>query len=56
MAKSKGTPSHKRLAAAFKEEKTNPPAILAKTAAKKGAKAANAQRIAIAFSKARKHK
>lgn len=40
--------------AAFDEMKANPPAILAKTAKKKGAKAANKQRIAIGLSKARK--
>lgn len=49
MAVSKAT-----LAAAFHEEKVNPPAILAKTARKYGAKRANAQRVAIAFSKARR--
>ena len=39
-------------AQAFHEVKHNPPAILAKTAKKSGAKRANAQRIAIALSKA----
>lgn len=42
----------KKLSAAFHELKTNPPAVLAKTAKKSGAAQANAQRIAIAFSKA----
>ena len=37
---------------AFHEVKTNPPAILAKTAKKSGAAQANRQRIAIALSKA----
>ena len=36
-----------------KELKKNPPKILAKTRKKKGAKAANKQRIAILLSKAR---
>ena len=39
-------------AAAFKEVKKNPPAVLAKTAKKSGAAQANRQRIAIALSKA----
>ena len=39
-------------AAAFHEMKANPPAILAKTAKKSGAARANAQRVAIALSKA----
>ena len=52
MAKRKST-FQKRLHSAFSEEKKNPPAILAQTRAKKGAAAANKQRIAIAFSKAR---
>jgi len=39
---------------AFDEIKANPPAILAKTAKKKGAKAANKQRIAIGLNKARR--
>jgi hypothetical protein len=42
----------KKLSAAFDEIKANPPAILAKTRAKSGPARANAQRIAIAFSKA----
>lgn len=40
------------LKAAFSELKKNPPRILAKTKKKKGKRAANKQRIAIAFSKA----
>jgi hypothetical protein len=43
---------NKKLAAAFHELKANPPAILAKTAKKSGAARANAQRIAVALSKA----
>lgn len=39
---------------AFNEIKANPPAILAKTAKKKGAKAANKQRVAIGLNKARR--
>ena len=38
--------------AAFAELKKNPPAILAKTRKKKGAAAANRQRVAIGLSKA----
>ena len=41
------------LSGVFRELKDNPPAILAKTRAKKGAKRAGKQRIAIALSKAR---
>jgi hypothetical protein len=37
---------------AFHEEKVNPPKVLAKTKKKSGAKRANAQRVAIAYSKA----
>lgn len=48
------TPPKGMLSAAFREEKQNPPAILAKTARKKGKAAANRQRVAIAFSKARR--
>lgn len=40
--------------AAFHEVKHNPPAIVAKTRKKKGAKRARAQEIAIALSKARR--
>lgn len=39
---------------AFDEMKANPPAILAKTAKKKGKKAAEKQRVAIGLNKARK--
>ena len=46
----------RRRAAAFKEVKANPPAILAKTRAKKGAKAAREQAVAIALNKARRPK
>ena len=46
-------PSERALHTAGKELKDNPPRILAKTRAKKGAKAANKQRVAIMFSKAR---
>ena len=44
----------KKLAAAFREVNRNEPAIVAKTRAKKGEKAAQAQLAAIAFSKARR--
>lgn len=37
------------------EMKHNPPAVLAKTRRKKGAKAADRQRVAILLSKARAH-
>ena len=40
--------------AAFDEMKANPPAILAKTKRKKGAKAADRQRVAIGLAKARR--
>lgn len=51
MAKKK-TKRAKKLARAFKELKKTPPRILAKTAKRKGKKAANRQRIAIAMRKA----
>lgn len=47
-------PSKSDLEAAGHELKTNPPSVLSKTRKKKGAKAANKQRVAIMFSKARK--
>lgn len=47
-------PSRASLESAGHELKTNPPRVLAKTRRKKGAKAAEAQRRAIMFSKARK--
>ena len=50
MAKSK---TAKKLKAAFHEVKHNEPKIVAKTRAKKGAKAAQRQKVAIALSKAR---
>jgi hypothetical protein len=43
-----------KIKAAFDEIKKNPPAVLAKTAAKKGPAAANKQRVAIGLSKARR--
>jgi len=46
-------PSKEALEEAGHELKTNPPRILAKTRAKKGARQANKQRVAIMFSKAR---
>jgi hypothetical protein len=52
MAKKK-TKSKGKVEAAFREMKKNPPAILAKTRAKKGAAAAEKQRVAIGLSKAR---
>ena len=47
------TKSERLVKAAGKEVKENPPAVLAKTRAKKGAEAAEAQRRAIVLSKAR---
>ena len=47
-------PKKGTLESTFEELKENPPAILAKTRAKEGAKQANKQRVAIAFSKARR--
>lgn len=47
-------PSHEAVKKAGHEVKENPPAILAKTAKKKGKKAARKQKIAIMLSKARK--
>lgn len=52
----KGKVSKKKLVAAFKEMKKKAPRAVKKTLAKKGKKAANKQRVAIAFSKARKGK
>lgn len=53
MAKKLGKAAKKaKLSAIFGEMQDNPPAILAKTAAKKGAAQANKQRVAIAMSKA----
>lgn len=49
-------PKKMTVKSAFKEMKKNPPAILAKTKAKKGKKAAQKQKIAIALSKAGKSK
>lgn len=46
-------PSERALQKAGHELKENPPRVLAKTSAKKGAKAANKQRVSIMFSKAR---
>jgi hypothetical protein len=46
--------SERKLRDIFHELKENPPAILAKTRRKSGAKRANEQRIAIAYSKARR--
>jgi hypothetical protein len=46
-------PSKEALEEAGHELKANPPRILAKTRRKKGKKAANKQRVAIMFSKAR---
>ncbi len=48
------TKKEKAKKAAFSEVAANPPAIIAKTRAKKGAKAARKQAIAIALSKARR--
>lgn len=48
------TPPKRKLAAAFREVNRDEPAIVAKTRAKKGEKAAQAQLAAIAFSKARR--
>lgn len=42
-----------KLQSAFHELKKNPPSVLKETMKKKGSPAANKQRIAIAFSKAR---
>jgi hypothetical protein len=47
-------PSKAAIEKAGKELKDNPPSVLAKTRAKKGAKAAERQRRAIMFSKARR--
>lgn len=47
-------PSKRKLSAIFGELKANPPAVIAKTAARKGNAAANRQRITIALFKARK--
>lgn len=52
----KHIPAEDRRRAAFKEVKKNPPSILAKTRAKKGAAAARKQAIAIALSKASRPK
>ena len=49
----KPTQSEAKIEAAGRELKISPPAVLAKTHAKSGAKAANEQRIAIMLSKAR---
>lgn len=49
-------PSKDALEKAGHELKENPPRVLAKTRAKKGKKAANKQRVAIMFSKARRGK
>lgn len=49
----KWMPSESKIEAAGHEIKENPPKILAKTKAKKGAGAANKQRVAIMLSKAR---
>lgn len=49
----KKTKTQKKVKAAFSEIKKNPPAILAKTRAKKGAAQAEKQRVAIGLSKAR---
>ena len=46
----------RRRDAAFKEVKANPPAILAKTRANRGAAAAREQAVAIALSKSRRGK
>ena len=50
----KKTQTKKILCKAGKELKKNPPRILAKTAAKKGAEAAKRQKVAILSSKAKK--
>lgn len=50
--KKKQTKAAKRVKRAFQELEARPPAILAATRRKKGAKAANRQRVAIAFAKA----
>lgn len=47
-------PSESKIEAAGHEMKENPPKILAKTAVKKGKKAAEKQRVAIMMSKARR--
>ena len=47
------TPSNPFIEAAGREMKANPPKILARTRAKKGAEAAERQRVAILLSKAR---
>lgn len=49
-------PGKEALERAGHELKQNPPRVLAKTRKKHGAKAANKQRIAIMFSKARRGK
>ena len=54
MAKKKLTKSKRILKAVGRELKKNPPKILAKTRKKKGKKGAEAQRVAILLSKARK--
>ena len=51
--KNMATETQKKVKAAFNELKKNPPAVLKKTAKKKGSAAANKQRIAIALSKTR---
>ena len=55
-SKSKRRPgaSKQKLAAAFHEIKKDEPAIVGKTRRKKGAEAAQKQKVAIAFSKARR--
>lgn len=52
-APSSKQPSKRRRKAAFREVFKNEPKIVAKTRRKKGAKAAHAQKVAIALSKAR---
>jgi hypothetical protein len=51
-----GSVNKPKLSKAFKELKKNPPFVLRKTRRKKGKARANKQRVAIAYSKARKRK
>jgi len=50
----KQTKTQKAIKAAGHEIKVNPPRVLVKTAAKKGVKAAEKQKVAIMLNKARK--
>ena len=54
MAGKKRTKSQRILSSVGRELKENPPAVLAKTRAKKGAAAAKRQKTAITLAKARK--